>query len=97
MEVINYGNHGMFFDNNLETSFLCLMTHSTIKKKGENMLSGRIWRNFGAFLFSDFHTQEYSNVVLRAKEKHGTIEGKFNCRTLYNKLIWVSKFSYFTM
>lgn len=42
MEVINYGNHGMFFDNNLETSFLCLMTHSTIKKKGENMLSGRI-------------------------------------------------------
>lgn len=36
MEVINYGNHGMLFDNNLETSFLCLMTHSLIKKrKGE--------------------------------------------------------------
>lgn len=35
MEVINYGNHGLFFDNNLETSFLCLMTHSLIKKKRE--------------------------------------------------------------
>lgn len=28
MEEINYGNHGMVFDNNLETSFLCLMNDS---------------------------------------------------------------------
>lgn len=42
MEVINYGNHGMFFNNNLETSFLCLMTQSLIKKKRGDMLSGRL-------------------------------------------------------
>lgn len=52
MEVINYGNHGMFFDNNLETSLLCLMTHSTHKKeRGKRCFQAGYEEVLGFFYF----------------------------------------------
>lgn len=83
MEVINYGNHGMLFDNNLETSFLCLMTHSLIKKEKEKYAFRQDMKKYGGFLFSDLHTQEYSIVGLGVQVKHDTWRKKGVSGKLY--------------